>query len=345
MPSQKPIIQKDVINDPLDYLWQGEQKEQIVIQNKNNYELLVRSFDRSEFVSFLGAGVSEPLGISDWDNLINDLCKEAKTLGFAGDMPKDKNQYPDFAESIFKFLEEKNMKSLYFDTITKRMIPLVNSTSLTLVYLTLSVGIHLTTNFDRSIENAYRFIDEISDLMDVKNKYEKPSLYFLKDLDTSSKEPSIYYLHGSINEGIFILKKSDYDMFYPSVSNPPVSSVKNLEDCLKYFYERKNIIFIGCSFEDPYVRSFFFNLAKEVERERRSTSSFYGQGGQSCSYKDLSHFLLIEEGNKFIEEYGENLFDKLREHYIYPVIYKKDQHIFLEYLFKRLIRNKPEGAL
>jgi hypothetical protein len=348
MPSRNPVIQKDVIDDPLDYLWQGkreEQKKQIVIQNKNNYELLVRSFDRSEFVSFLGAGVSKPLGISDWSNLIDDLWKEANKLGFKESIPDDKDQYPDFAERIFKFFEQKKKESLYFDAITKRMAPSINSTSLTLVYLTFSVDIHLTTNFDRSIEHAYHFREELATFLSVTNKYTKPLLYFLKDFDTSLNGPSIYYLHGSVNEGIYVLKKSDYDMFYPSVSKSVGTSVRGLEECLKYFYGHKNIIFIGCSFEDPYVRSFFFDLAKEVERERLATSSFYGQGGQSCSFRDLRHFLLIEEGNKFIEGYGEELFPKLKEYCIHPVIYQKDKHIFLEYLFKRLIKNKPEGAL
>jgi len=348
--SQNPVIKKDTIDDPLDYLWQGkqedqEQKKQMITQNKINYEMLLRSFDRSEFVSFLGAGVSKPLGISDWSNLIDDLLKEANKLGFGGTIPDDKDQYPDFAERIFKFFEEKGRGSLYFDTITMRMVPSINSTSLTLVYLTFSLDIHLTTNFDRSMEYAYRFKEELANLLSSVSKYKKPSLYFLKNFNISSNGPSIYYLHGSANEEIYILKKSDYDMFYPSVSGLEGTSVRVVEDCLKYFYGHKNFIFIGCSFEDPYVRSFFFDLAKKVERERFATSSFYNQGGKRYSPRDLKHFLLIEDGNKFIEKYGEEFFSKMEEYYIYPVIYQKNKHIFLEYLFKSLIRNKPEGTL
>ena len=308
----------------------GEKKETFS-QNRNNYELLVSSFNRSEFVSFTGAGVSKPLGISDWDNLIDDLLKEANQIGFNESKPNDKREYPGFVESIFKVFEKAGKPALYFDTITNRMVPSINSTSLTLVYLILSLDIHLTTNFDVSIELAYRYLRQTHNFLSGE-----PSLYSLKDLDTSSKGPSIYYLHGSVNEGIYILKKSDYDMYYPSVSKLPGVSTRGLETCLKYFYEHKNIIFIGCSFEDPYVRSFFFDLAKEVEKERLLTNGFYGQGGQSCSYRDLRHFLLIEESNTFITDYGNEMFAKLKEYNIYPVIYQKDKHIFLEYVFKRL---------
>jgi hypothetical protein len=328
-------IVKDSVDDPLDYLWR---EKETFSQNRNNYELLVSSFNRSEFVSFTGAGVSIPLGISDWDNLIDDLLKEASQIGFHESKPSSKSEYPGFVESIFKVFEKAGKTSSYFGTITKRMVPSINSTSLTLIYLVFSLDIHLTTNFDGSIEQAYRFSGQIADFLSVTKQYGDPSLYFLKDLDTSSKGPSIYYLHGSVNEGIYILKKSDYDMYYPSVSKLSGVSIRGLENCLKYFYEHKNIIFIGCSFEDPYVRSFFFNLAKEVEKERLLTNGFYGQGGQSCSYKDLRHYLLIEEGNDFITDYGKDIFPGLREYNIYPVIYQKDKHIFLEYLFKRLSR-------
>lgn len=322
-----------VIDDPLNYLWN---KEQIFHQNKSNYELLVQSFNKDEFVSFLGAGVSKPLGICDWDNLIDDLYKEAKNFGFQETIPTDKNKYPDFAESIFKFLDEKSRRYLYFDIITKRMHPDLNSTSLTLVYIVLSLGVHLTTNFDRSIEDAYHFIVDFSKFFSSSTKYEKPTLYYLGNLNAATNGPRIYYLHGSVNEKIYILKKSDYDTFYPSVSNEVKSAVRELEDCLKYFYKRKNIIFIGFSFEDPYVRKFFFNLAKEVDIERRATSNFYSQSGQSCSNREIKHFLLIEEGNKFIEEYSDEIFFRLKDYNLYPVIYQKNKHIFLEYLFKRL---------
>lgn len=334
---------KDTIDDPLDYLCD---ERQIAAQNKANYELLISEFNKTEFASFLGAGVSKPLGVSDWDNLIDDLCNEAKKLGFNETKPGDKSRYPDFAESIFRFLDEMGEKSLYFDTITKRMTPLINSTSLTLVYLTLSLDIHLTTNFDRSLEYAYRCLADFSEILSTTSKYGKPSSYFLKDFNMSSSGPSVYYLHGSIDERIYILKKSDYDIFYPSVSKKTEGSIKTLEECLKHYFVHKNIIFIGFSFEDPYVKSFFFDLAKEVENERLATDSFYDQGGRSCSHRELKHFLLIEEDHKFIEEYGKKeLFSKLKEYYLYPVIYKKDKHIFLEVLFKHLIRKKPEGTL
>jgi len=334
---------KDTIDDPINYLCD---EKHITAQNKANYELLISEFNRSEFASFLGAGVSKPLGISDWDNLIEDLCNEAKNMGFNETKPEDRNTYPEFAERIFSFLDEKGKKSLYFDTINRRMTPPINSTSLTLVYLTLSLDTHLTTNFDRSVEYAYRFLADFSELLSATKKYEKPVTYFLKDFNMSSSGPSVYYLHGSIDEGIYILKKSDYDIFYPSVSRKTDGAIKTLEECLKHHFVHKNIIFIGFSFEDPYVKSFFFDLAKEVENERRATDDFYGQGGRSCSHRELKHFLLIEESHKFIEEYGKReLFSKLKEYYLYPVIYKKDKHIFLEVLFKHLIRKTFEGAL
>lgn len=332
------------IDDPSVFLWNDPLDKNVLSQNTANYELLLSSFSSSDFVSFTGAGVSKALGIDDWDNLIDKLLDVANKEGFTEDKPAEKNNYPEYIERLFRHLESKSCKNLYFDTIKARMAPRINSTSLTLIYLSLCVHIHLTTNFDRSIEHAYSCVDFLNDYFKVRRKHPQPEKCYIGNLNAHSSGPAIIYLHGSETEDVYILKKSDYDLFYPSISGRTTTDIdKEVEDCLKHYYRSKTIIFIGFSFEDPYVRDYFFYLAKEMEREEESKREFFSQAGKNISSKKMKHFLLIDKDNTFVSHYKNETFSELQKYNLYPIIYT-GEHIFLERLFKRFI-NKTRGML
>jgi len=138
------------------------------------------------------------------------------------------------------------------------------------------------------------------------------------------------------------LKTKDYEKYYPSVSKIE-SHDKSLEDFLKQCYKSKNIIFIGFSFQDYYVRNFFFNLSKEIEQEQKTSADFYRESGKIYTGKEIKHYLLIDEETSrlYIKKIdGEKETNLVHEYFgnynITVVIYKTGGYIFLEKLFEAL---------
>lgn len=310
-------------------------------QNYKNLKRFKRICNRSNTVSFIGAGTSKPLGVADWTELIKDL-KEYVKIKYS--FKSNKSTYPEIAEDIFRYLEKKNDAPSYFDIIIKKMTPKISTTSLTLIKLIMFTNVHLTTNFDKSIENAYNFLKYLSEKIKVDKlkktfiKYEIPDF---GEYNHFNDKGYIYYLHGNIERKVFILKKSDYETYYPSVSNKEDCD-DSLEDCIKRFFKEKNIMFIGFSFTDEYIKNFLFGLAKKNEIARIATSELYSQSEQVYNPRCKSHFLIMDSSNKEWKEKKEKLFEELQQFNIFPIIYKSNQHIFLEYLFDLMSRREED---
>jgi len=144
----------------------------------------------------------------------------------------------------------------------------------------------------------------------------------------------ICYLHGNKDKNLYILKTEDYDTYYPSVSNKEIHDA-SLEDFLKYCYKNKIIIFLGLSFQDPYLKKFFFNLAKKIELEKKASTDFYQESGQVYPEKEIKHFYIVDE--EILNEFGENIHHVFNQYKIKLIIYKRGEHIFIEKLFDNII--------
>lgn len=322
----------------------------ILKKSLRNLSNLISTYNRDKMVSFIGAGTSKPLGISDWEELMKTLCVEANKKGFTKnfeDFSDNTDIWPSLAQDIFNYLKSENKISVYFDVLKKNMVPKINSTTLTLVKLILALNFHLTTNFDNSIEYAYTFLNYLFDYVGAKEKNIVYTKYFIPDFSPfflKKQEASICYLHGNVDKDIYILKKQDYEKYYPSVSNTKSDSKSlELEDFLKLCYKNKYIIFIGFSFQDYYVREFFFNLSKEIEREQKIATELYMESGNVYPEKEIKHYLVIDEeilrfySEKFGNKKDRNLLhDNFEKYNIYVIIYKKEDYIFLEKLFEFL---------
>jgi hypothetical protein len=327
---------QSIVEDLYSYLYSDSKDPNIFSRSKNNLETLINLFNKDKMVSFVGAGTSKPLEISDWNNLMDDLYNEARNRGFEGSFKNNPKEWPQLAQEIYEYLEIKGNIDLYFSIIAKKMSPKNNTTTLTLIKMVLAIDLHLTTNFDNSIENAYRFLDYMSTRYK-KSEFRKDyQIYCLPDFPLIQITKSlglICYLHGRDNKKIYILKKDDYETFYPSVSNSQ-DSVDCLENFLKECYKRSSIIFIGFSFRDYYVKEFFFKLAKEIERENKIIIDFFDKSGQSYKDRDIRHFLIVDP--EILKEYENKAHDIFENFNIYPIIYKEGEHIFLEKLFEKL---------
>lgn len=325
-------VQSTELNDPELYLWDNE-------ENRSNYQALVSLFDSDRFVSFIGAGVSKSLGIQDWEGLLRDLKKVVKQrFDVDKDIPEDSMQYPEYAEELYQLFEENTSTTIYYKELSKGMRPTNNSTSLTLVKLALAINTHLTTNFDASLEHAYGFLSYLSKKYSTKElskNYEVRYIPQFGDYSGSENNDLIYYLHGNVSQNIYLLRKSQYEIYYPTISKIDDSSGE-LERLLDYYYRNKSIVFIGFSFSDFYVREYFFAKAKEIKRENLINKGFVVEAGKTYHEESIKHFLLINTNNKYFVQYGAKIFDWLQEYNIYPVIYSGDKHIFLEMIFERL---------
>jgi len=321
------------VEDLFSYLYSDDPN--VYIRSKDNLNKLIKSYNKNTTVSFIGAGTSKPLGISDWETLMRSLFEKASSSGFSSNFPNKPQRWPQLAQEIFEYFKNNGTPEKYFDTISQKMMPRNNTTTLTLVKMVLALNVHLTTNFDNSIENAYKFLDYLSKHFKRQELKKRYGLNYLPDfqLHLKTDDSLIYYLHGNINNNTYILKKSDYDTFYPTVSGSQ-DSVDSLENFLKDCYKNCHIVFFGLSFHDYYVKEFFLNLAKEIEREDKIVSGFYTQSGQSYPGKDIEHFLITDAG--ILDEYEGRTHDFFQEINIYSIIYKSGKHIFLEKFFEGL---------
>lgn len=328
------------VDDLYSYLHLDKTNAEIYRRSKKNLEQLFNMYNRTNMVSFIGAGTSKPLGISDWETLMKDLCAQAKIKGFNGELPGAPKDWPQFAQDIYDYLKEHGCSDHYFKTILSNMILKITSTTATLENLVLALDIHLTTNFDKSIQAAYDHLNDLFERSNSPSLKKSYGLHYLPDFDVprTTDVSSIYYLHGNIDKGIYILKKSDYDTFYPSVSSCK-EPVNQLENFLKERYRHSNIIFLGFSFDDYYVREFFERVAKEIDREAMTVTDFYSQSRKEYEKRSIKHFLVINAG--VVDKPGVDIYDEFEAMKIYPIIYKDGQHIFLEKLFQHLDRRGP----
>lgn len=318
-------------------------------QNIDNMNSLIDLNKARKLVSFVGAGVSEPLGIGGWRELMKDLLNYTKrtlklTVDLPEDLPDDPQEWPVLAEQIYEEHRKANSEEEYFSIISERMRPTKNSTSLTLINLVLILNTHLTTNFDNSIENAYKFLTYLSERFDqptMRRNFDTRNLPEFGNYDRGNTA-LIYYLHGNRENDTYIIRKTDYDFYYPSVSGEKATN-SSLEKCLEHYYRNSSIVFIGFSFQDNYVRQFFFKLAKDIERENASTRTWFNrQTLQSFQPDTIRHFLVIDSNNSEFKNLKNKIFEKYKEFNIYPIVYKGGQHIFLEKLFQNLAGGQCE---
>ncbi|HKR06184.1 MAG TPA: SIR2 family protein [Bacteroidia bacterium] len=303
-------------------------------KSKNNLDKLISLFKVDNCVSFIGAGASFPLNIPLWANLIKEIHDVAIKEGYVGALEKDESKYPEFVEALYNHFKGISIPTLYSDTVQKIIRAKSNSTTLTLVKVILALKMHVTTNLENSIEDAYEFLSYLSALYPDGKINKNCTSYGLENLTTHSPgSDSIYHVHGNANDKKFILRKGEYDAFYPSVSGMKTNTFDTVESFLKGIYKNKNIIFIGFSFQDKYVKDYFFKLSNLVLTEMQNLKALYDD---STASNMKEHFWLMDANPKLFKTYGDNIHDFFEKNKIFPILYNESEHIFIEKLFEFL---------
>jgi len=277
---------------------------------KKNFEELLRTFDKGTFIPFIGAGPSSILGPPDWRHLLKKMASSSNfkirlRKNFEGSI-----DYPKaFSHLYKKFKEAKKNSSDFFKALFDNVK--LDKAGFNPLYLRIwrFFKLCVTTNFDEALRNAYTEYTEIK-----KSKTEiKLREYYFNWVKMDNFENSIVYLHGHKDINFAIVKKEDYDYFYPSVSQK--IGIPILENFLERIYKEKTIIFIGFSFSDYYIREFFLHLAKN--------------GKELCR----KHFWITNDTCSFYtKEKILNFYEYWEQFNIFPIVYNHKYDIFVEEL-------------
>lgn len=321
-------------------------------QSSKNLEKLreVYSQDASKVVTFVGAGLPLQLGITDWKGLLKkliDKCDAAEQGAFRARLSQT-DEFPMLADDIEDHLSADSGGTTFRDTIREAMQPRLQDTSPQYEAMVKAFGEHLTTNFDTAIEIAYAKVYRDQIHSGARQEILTRHLYKLRDRPPSD---CVFYLHVDRQRDFFVLGKRKYDICYPCVSRQRSNSVDYLESCLKDFLSSKHIVFVGFSFSDPYLRKCILYLQHELGRERATTGKDLLMKAEPVEQSN-PHFLLVslktmedlclsqkpcdDEGDEIQAANRETVLREFSEMSVYPIVYKKEYHIFVQRLFEEL---------
>lgn len=269
----------------------------------------------SEFVPFVGAGMSVAFGYQTWYDFIKgiiDYFPENDRKEFAPML--ENNNLLATAEAINEYLNNGITEMVLRDfSPHKRTKPSNNY-----IHLLDKMGISkfITTNYDSVIEDNYSKINVL-----LPNSCDN-----VLELERTGK-PFILKLHGSINElNSIILTETQYKKHYASPDG-------DISQIIKYFWSTKTLLFLGCGLQKDYLVERMYALANkkvkswhyailerpETLQEARAREIqlirlkilpiWYPSGQHEAVYTILS--MLSEEKKKFVQkEPSDTLFNQ-----------------------------------
>ena len=213
----------------------------------------------TDFLVFVGSGISCPTKVDTWPELmnrLNDGLQEVSgdTLSGVNVKEIDGLLYPELAQMFYEKFCELGVPDKYFDIVkegTKSKATTDTGTQHDLLLASLKNSI-VTTNFDSTIEEAYKR------LIKYKQIDSEMSIQTLDSLNNNIENCQITYLHGRYDSNEIILKTSDYEKYYSGHT-----TCKKLYDFLKYLYRNQTLVFAGFSFTDRYL----LNAIKRIHEE------------------------------------------------------------------------------
>ncbi|MCY6369508.1 SIR2 family protein [Clostridium ganghwense] len=203
---------------------------------------LIEEIKEERVILFVGAGISENLGLAPWETLIDEMARE---LSYNKDVFKSMGNFLELAE--FYKLRKKSIGPLrsWMDINWHNSNIKIEQSKIHKLIIDLNFPIIYTTNYDRWIENAFDYYNKkyvkivrIDDLVNIKNGVTQ-IIKFHGDLQD---EPSI------------VLTESSY---FERLSFETPLDIKLRGDILG-----KSILFIGYSLSDINIRYLLFKLNK-----------------------------------------------------------------------------------
>jgi hypothetical protein len=242
---------------------------------------------KPKLVVFAGTGVSEPAGIPNWKELVEHLCNHLKNQGHNVDISGCENNIPHAAQRIYDvFVEvsgcEEKGRRAYIDTITQYLEPQIWPDSACQHDIIDVCKDIVTTNFDRTFENAFKKYFRRAGQNTVSLIQAFPELNF-HEFFSDSVGYRLAYLHGKESQ-FLIFKEDDYENYYRSTN-------RTLVDFYEDLWRNKTLLFIGFSFNDRYVVELFQKISRDLDK--RFNENFKITGVPDNSLKNIKHYAFL----------------------------------------------------
>ena len=272
-----------------------------------NKEELIKEYSqmayKGEAALFVGAGISIPYGLPDFQGLIKELARGTIDLEITPEL-----NYPQIAQFIcneklgkkeIKYKISKKFDILYDENKSTYLRSIANS----------SISTIWTTNFDKLIEQSISFSGRN---YDVRNEEEHFKYY------SSRNNVEILKIHGDIISSDIVITQSDYEDFN---INHRIAISRLEKDLLS-----KSFLFIGYSYKDPNIKT-IVNTVKQL-----LNSKFV--------YK---HYMILEQPKDTNESKLQKLWIKDMERYgIYVYEYQYGNYKELESILAK-VSKKSKG--
>lgn len=305
--------------------------------NKDNFNSLLESYKNNAklFVAFIGAGISASIeGIPDLKELYTSWCKKY------GCSEESDGELTDSFSALYGQIENKeNFDKELFDAV----IPKNTRSTSTHLEIARAFDCFVTTNYYDPIEDSFRQKQDF-----IKAKPEELSRYHFVFPSKENARFTLTYLHGNPYMGFCILRKRDYQFFYPSLYERH-AGVYAVENSLSNILTQWAVVFLGSSLEihlRKYLRYLLAKIAKENSNkseteQKREVKTHYWITSDSEIKKYLE-----SAPEKKKKEFEETYFNDYKEINIKPIIYTGG-HIFIEDICKTLAKlgeSKPTSV-
>ncbi|MBI3521097.1 MAG: SIR2 family protein [Bacteroidetes bacterium] len=202
------------------------------MNNVKRFGQLIGVIMEGKTVPFVGAGISSQIGFPTWKQ---HLIEQGKTSGIkATQLTKllDGGQY----EKLIEEIEVKGFRDAFLRQIKDTFSEEVEPNDTYRLITDLFPNKVLTTNYDQTLEQAYK-IFKSSKIQIIE------SSNILENLDYT--RTTVIKLHGDINyPPKCIISKKQYEDAY---GNGSLDLSKDIPSLLKYYFETKSLLFLGCS--------------------------------------------------------------------------------------------------
>jgi hypothetical protein len=288
--------------------------------NRENYLSLKASYNPDNFIAFLGSGINCSIkDIPDWPHLYQYLCKQYDKNIEEGD------DHPVKFANLFSSIDVKdNFEDNVFNMTRSRD----TSGSLSYMPIVRAFDCFITTNFNDPIEIAFEEKQKIKEQTAILKKY-----YFRFPASTND---TLTYLHGSEDIGFCLLRKKDYEYFYPSLYEKDLG-VYVLEKSWEKILTQFTTVFLGSSIEyhiQKYIEFLKIKLENNTNEKRKVNNHYW-----ITSYEGtLKRFMVsndLMDAQKDKSKYDEEFFRKYDQINIKPILYEGG-HLFIEKLCDNL---------
>ncbi len=276
-------------------------------ENRNNFKDFLKELETANCVVLVGAGLSTPLKIPDWEKLTQNLSEFSKLTYSKEYIKANPAEWSDIAEEAKSYWRKKDeqLKKYYEflkDAFTPRQEPY---RSIHTVLLQVNFLSYLTTNFDNILDKAAESIDNGKIINGIQ---------VFPNIDaTFLRGRKIFYLHGKIENQDIVLTKSEYEKAY---------KYERLKNVLWNAYFSMSIVMIGHSLRDIYIQKLLENFKEQLNKMQNQEQQW------KENINKHKHFIFVGVDLITNEEKMKEENSRYEGFNIYPIRYLLPQHLF-----------------